>query len=288
MTVGMKKIYFGVIGFVLLSCYAWAQAPTPTILVSPSVICSGKTATFTAKSSTLSPISYTWSVSPSTGTEKISSGFNDTAFILRFTNAGRYVIGLSWEFDVLGISTKTIAVIVTKSAESAFNASLSTYGYPNQLSLKDFSNNSNKIYWIFDNDFAAKDSASQLTKTYFSAGNFTVLQISYGNQGCNDTSSYQFTLVEQSKLSLPNAFTPNGDGVNDVYRPLAEGISSLNVKVFNRYGILVTEWSTINGFWDGHLSSGLACDPGTYFVIAEGQGFDGKSFSLKGNVTLMR
>jgi len=290
MTVCMKKSHFVFSILFLLSLIGFGQAPSPTVLVSPSVICSGQSATFTTKSTgtvTPPPSIFIWAVSPTTGINQVS-GNADPEFVLNFQNAGRYVISCTWVIDILGSATTTIAVNVTKSAESAFNASLTTYGFPNEVNLKDFSLNSSKIYWVFDNDFATKDSSAQTSRTYTSAGTFTVLHIALGSKGCNDTSSYKFALDTASSLKLPNTFTPNGDGINDIYRPSAKGISSLSVMIYNRFGIQVASWDTVNGFWDGRTTSGIACDAGTYFVIAEGKGFDGKQHALKTSLTLLR
>jgi gliding motility-associated-like protein len=284
----MKKSHFVFSILFLLNLCGLGQAPTPTILVSSPVLCSGQTATFTAKSSTLTPTSIDWTVTPLSGVNQLSSP-NDSLFILQFLNPGRYVIALRWEFDVLGAATKTIAVNVTRSAESAFNASLTTYGLPNEIRLTDFSVNSSKIYWVFDNNFSNKDSSAQTSRMYTSSGTFTVLHIALGPQGCNDTSTYKFTLVDESKLELPTAFSPNGDGINDVYRPSKlDAVISLKIQIYNRFGIQVAAWETVNGFWDGRTTSGLACDEGTYFVIAEGKGADGKEYKLKTSLNLFR
>lgn len=276
--------------FVLMGFGAFrveAQAPTPTIQGSSSIVCSGQTVTYTAKQSSVVPVSMDWTVSPGTGLSFPNSG-SDSILIVNFANAGRYVISFSWTFDVAGTATKTMVVNVTKSAVSAFNASLTGYGFPNELVLKDFSSNSSKIYWVFDLDFQSKDSSAQYTKSYQNAGSYTVTQIALGSQGCNDTTAYTFVLAESSNMSLPNVFTPNHDGVNDVFRPICKGIKELHVMVHNRLGILVYEWTTVNGFWDGYSISGIACDEGTYYVIAEGKGFDNKSFSLRGSLSLLR
>ena len=51
---------------------------------------------------------------------------------------------------------------------------------------------------------------------------------------------------------VPTAFTPNGDGLNDIFRPTAVGIASMEYfRVFNRYGELVYETSDITKGWDG-------------------------------------
>lgn len=264
-----------------------AQAPSPTIQPSSTVICSGQTVTFTAKQNSLVPMSMDWTVSPTTGITFPASP-SDSILIVNFTSAGRYVITFRWEFDNLGSATRSIAVNVTKSAESAFNASLSSYGFPNEVMLKDFSLNSTKVYWVFDKVFSAKDSSFQTTKAYQNPGTYTVSHIAIGSLGCNDTSEYIFTLADASELILPNVFTPNNDGVNDLFRPQGKGISELHVMIYNRLGILVHEWTAVNGFWDGYTTSGIASDEGTYYVIAEGKGFDNKQFSLRGTLSLLR
>lgn len=284
----MKKSYVVLSIVFLFSLRGFTQAPTPTILVSPSTLCSGRTATFAAQSASITPSSIGWTVTPTAGTTTLTSSSN-SLFVVHFTSPGRFVITLSWTFDVLGTATKTIAVNVTRSAESAFNASLTTYGLPNEIKLTDYSINSTKIYWVFDNDFTKKDSSTQTSRQYTSSGSFTVLNIALGPQGCNDTSLYKFTLVDKSQLELPTAFSPNGDGINDVFRPSKlDGVTNLKVEVYNRYGILVANWDTVNGFWDGRTTSGLPCDEGVYFVIAEGKGADGKEYKLKVSLSLFR
>ena len=264
-----------------------AQAPTPTIQVKSAVVCSGSTVTLTALQGTVAPVSMGWSINPMQGVS-IISGANDASLVVRFNNAGPYSITYRWTFDALGSASRNIGLNVIKTAESAFNASLSASGYPNQLFLSDFSKHSVKVHWVFDGVFPVTDSLPTTSKVYANAGTYTVMNIAFGNQGCNDTSYYRFSLVESSDLVLPNVFTPNHDGTNDVYRPTGKGISELHVQIYNRLGILVHEWDTVNGCWDGYTTSGLLCDAGTYMVIAEGKGFDGKTYSLRTTLSLMR
>ena len=283
----MVNRYSAVLVFVLFGLIGRSQVPVPSFSISPSVVCSGRSATLTSATPSIPVSAYSWSYSPSTGANN-TSALSNSILVMQFNSAGRYTITLNWDFGTLGVSSKTMAINVVKSAESAFNASLTGYGYPNQIVLSDYSYSSTKIYWVFDKNFVTKDSSSQTSRVYPQAGTYTVTHIAVGTQGCNDTSSYSFKIAELSKIELPTLFTPNDDGVNDVFRPISEGISTLHVMIYNRYGILVREWNTVNGSWDGHTTSGVACDNGTYFVIAEGTGFDGKDYKLKGNLTLIR
>ncbi len=68
---------------------------------------------------------------------------------------------------------------------------------------------------------------------------------------------------------IPNIFTPNNDGINDVFKIKTNGVEALTVSVYNRYGGLIYRYFGLNGTWDGHTHAGELCSPGVYYVIAE-------------------
>jgi gliding motility-associated-like protein len=86
---------------------------------------------------------------------------------------------------------------------------------------------------------------------------------------------------------LPNVFTPNNDGANDVFRMRGENINQIDMKVYNRWGNLVFETQDINEGWDGKYKS-KECEAGVYFYIANVTYKDGSGTLKKGNVTLIR
>lgn len=89
-------------------------------------------------------------------------------------------------------------------------------------------------------------------------------------------------------LFVPDAFTPNADGLNDVFRPIPVGIKTLDFfKVYNRLGELVFSTTTQNRGWDGTFK-GQPQDPGVFVWMAEGVDYLGKKIFKKGNVTLIR
>ncbi len=69
----------------------------------------------------------------------------------------------------------------------------------------------------------------------------------------------------QSELQIPNVFTPNGDGVNDLIPFPNFGNSTNKIVVVNRWGNLIYESNGINPIWDGKDNSGKNCTEGTYF-----------------------
>ena len=91
-----------------------------------------------------------------------------------------------------------------------------------------------------------------------------------------------------SDLFVPNAWTPNGDGVNDKLFPLVENVTKLNYfRVFNRWGQLMFETNVIGNGWDG-VFNGRPMMMDTYTWTAEAVGIDGKTFMRSGNAVLIR
>jgi len=87
---------------------------------------------------------------------------------------------------------------------------------------------------------------------------------------------------------LPNAFSPNGDGINDIFRPIPAGIVSTDwFRIFSRYGTLVFETSQWMKGWDGNFK-GVKQPIGNYVWAIKGIGRNGKVIEMKGNVLLMR
>ena len=86
---------------------------------------------------------------------------------------------------------------------------------------------------------------------------------------------------------IPNVFSPNDDGLNDVINVHGRCISTFNLQIFNRWGEKVFETSTLENSWDGTFR-GKKMDTGVFVYKADGVSIDGQSFSLKGNITLIK
>jgi len=107
--------------------------------------------------------------------------------------------------------------------------------------------------------------------------------------GCSGSDSVRVRVVNQASFFIPTAFTPNNDGINDVFRPLAVGYRSLEFfRVFNRFGEMVYEGKTLETGWDGRYNHGKLCDIGVYFWECKFTDRFGNPGFLKGDVTLLR
>ena len=114
----------------------------------------------------------------------------------------------------------------------------------------------------------------------------------------NDTVSYTQTYwdetgpltctISESMLEMPNAFSPNGDGRNDVYHAKKyQSLTEFHATIFNRWGQKLYEWDDPAGGWDGKFN-GHDVKQGVYFVLVKATGADGRKFVIKKDVNLLR
>ncbi|MDD4608898.1 MAG: gliding motility-associated C-terminal domain-containing protein [Bacteroidaceae bacterium] len=95
--------------------------------------------------------------------------------------------------------------------------------------------------------------------------------------------------VATSKLHVPNAFSPNGDGINDIFTVTYQSLVKFQAVVFNRWGKEMYQWdlSTIDKGWDGFYH-GKAVADGVYFIVVEAVGSDGVKYSHKGDINVLK
>lgn len=107
--------------------------------------------------------------------------------------------------------------------------------------------------------------------------------------GCRTVDTQFVNTIKEVKVFVPNAFTPNNDGLNDSFYPVTIGIKEMQVfKVFNRYGQEVYSMNSESSeTWDGTFK-GMQQDPGNFVWYFKGLGIDNKIYFRKGSVTLIR
>lgn len=111
------------------------------------------------------------------------------------------------------------------------------------------------------------------------------LQVTDTETGLSEVSGTFTVQVSESELKIPNAFSPNGDGINDVFKVQHKSLIRFNATVFNRWGQKLYHWglSEIDKGWDG----GSVSD-GVYFIVIEAQGADGVVYKHKGDINILR
>lgn len=92
-----------------------------------------------------------------------------------------------------------------------------------------------------------------------------------------------------SSLLMPNAFSPNGDGINDIYKPKDgyRNIEEFHAYIYNRWGQKLYEWTDPATGWDGTYR-GKPVKEGVYFCLVKAKGADGVVYNIKRDVNLLR
>lgn len=119
------------------------------------------------------------------------------------------------------------------------------------------------------------------------------------NLVCVDTAYMEdYITVDTSFIAIPNVFTPNGDGTNDLFIVKFWSMQNIKISIFNRWGQRIHYWQSnnIQGFedtwtatvWDGRLMAGRMASPGVYNYVVEGVGRDGKKRQKNGFFHLFR
>lgn len=105
--------------------------------------------------------------------------------------------------------------------------------------------------------------------------------------GCTGQVQLQIVVLSDRIIYIPNAFTPDGNGVNDVFKIYAKGVKRIEFRVFDRWGEKVFESTDLERGWDGHFK-GYALPPAVYTYTAFLEFLDGYQARRKGSVTLIR
>ena len=93
--------------------------------------------------------------------------------------------------------------------------------------------------------------------------------------------------IKDPLVYIPNIFSPNGDGQNDILYIRGQGIDAVHIMIYNRWGEKVFESSDIGKGWDGTFK-GKKCPAGVYFYVGDITFKNGEKLVRKGDVSLVR
>ncbi|GAB2821487.1 T9SS type B sorting domain-containing protein [Ferruginibacter profundus] len=242
-----------------------------------SSICNKTPAFLNGKATNLSgAVNYAWApaatVTPSNSANAIARP--DTTQLYTLTVTDTYGCNFSVTDDVLIIMRPPVPAF-------AGNDTNAIYGIPHQLS------GSGGKYYLWspstplNNAFAQKPLATLYNDTYFTV---TVTD----DIGCTNTDDILIKVYKGPTYYIPNAFSPNGDGMNDVFRPIPVGIAFTDYfNVYNRLGEMVFQSNQWLKGWDGTYK-GKQAAAGTYVWLIKGMDKYGKVVEMKGTVILVR
>ncbi len=160
-----------------------------------------------------------------------------------------------------------------------------------QICFSDLSANATNWMWDFDDPFDPSGSTAQFPcHLYSDTGIYCVQQVALTAAGCPDTMELCFEIFsEEGTLYVPNTFTPNGNGDNEIFFPYGIGIDGNNYHfmVFDRWGMLIYETRVWGEGWDGTYK-GNKCQVDTYVWKVDCKDIIGNNYNRIGHVNLIR
>ena len=158
-----------------------------------------------------------------------------------------------------------------------------------------YDNVGKRCEWHFGDGVVEKNCDELIQHTYVEPGCYEpyLVVINRDIPVCRDTAFLDKCVYvdKESKLEVPNIFSPNGDGINDFFQVNAQTLKSFNGKIVNRYGRVVfewTDWENEDAGWDGRMNGSTKATPGVYYYIIQAVGNDDVEYNKEGALHLVR
>ena len=144
--------------------------------------------------------------------------------------------------------------------------------------------------WNFGDGSPTLTGVDTPVHVYDALGTYTISLTVEDLYGCFDTYFQTIDITKGYEIILPNAFTPNGDGINETIRPVSNCMTKIKMSIYDTWGSLiyveVAENQDIYG-WDGTID-GNPAENGNYIMVVEATTFNGAVIDLNGPVTLIK
>lgn len=274
-------------------CTAWATVTVDAVLCTPPTatiqtvtndsICTKGCVTFTAAVAGSQPITYQWDFPG--GTPPTSNLSNPQ---ICYGTKGSYPVSLTLTNAYGSFSVTANNFIHVADTPAVFQAGRDTTLKVGQTALLSANNGTATTYYWSPN-VNGSIACPTCSNTVVQPTVTTKYYIEISNSPyCKRIDS---VLVKVDFICgdffVPNAFSPNGDGLNDLINVHGFCVSTYVLQIYNRWGEKVFETSSFTESWDGTYQ-GKNLDTGVFVYRADGTTIDGKTFNIKGNITLIR
>ncbi len=181
-------------------------------------------------------------------------------------------------------ATHTFSVIAPPTAGFYYNPNPSQENTPTRFTS---TASADVVKWLWDFGDGDTSALSNPIHQYVKPAINIVCQTVTNAAGCQDSICIPVESIINVVNDLPSAFTPNGDGVNDVFMVRGFGIIKMTLRIYNRQGLMVFESRSQNIGWDGKYK-GISQPMDAYAWTLDVEYFTGEKQKKKGDVTLIR
>ncbi|OPZ98864.1 MAG: PKD domain protein [Bacteroidetes bacterium ADurb.Bin408] len=239
------------------------------------------------------PVSSQWDFGdPQSGVLNTSSSVNP--FHL-YTNAGTYNVSLTVQTaegcTATYVNNNMIQVYPFPTASFYTNPTEGDMENPH-ITFINTSVGASSWFWWFGEPSTGSDNISSDENpehTYMNTGVYNAMLVAISSYGCKDTTYRPVRIKEIFSMYIPNAFSPNSDGLNDLFIPVFSGVQTFNMFIFNRWGEMVYETDNSSQPWDGTVKNGTEVammDVYSYLILVKD--INGKEHKYIGHITLLK
>lgn len=253
--------------------------PVPQVSASTNIACIPDRINFSASSQGIGPFVYQWNFGNGDGSSSAAPTY-------QYTEPGTYYVSLTLT-DVIGC---TGTASLTEPIEMLSRANLSYSISPENTTLSNpivtftgLTDNAISHSWTIET-LGTIDSAV-VTHRFELPGNYLIVYEAITAEGCEAKRFDTVNVYEDFMMYIPSAFSPNGDGLNDVFVPVCTGFDEedFSFQVFNRWGEMLYSTRYLEKGWDG-----LNAYPGVYTWMVRGRSKKDFEYKVyKGSVMLM-
>lgn len=205
-----------------------------------------------------------------------------------YDSAGTYTVSLqvTTNFGCTDIFTFTNMITVYPNPVAAFTAQPNpTTEFDPTIYFTDESLGATVWDWNFGNGDSSTTQNPRVT--YDAPGTYTVLLYVENQYGCHDTISGEVIIAPEYTFYIPNAFTPNGDGINDSFGGAGTNIKNYEMYIFNRWGEKIHTSYDLTSRWDGYMGNEKVQDEVYVYLVKIVDIFD-QPHTYRGTVTMIR
>jgi len=182
-------------------------------------------------------------------------------------------------------TSDSIYIKVLAKGTAVFHPTPDTIQGGHTITFTNNSKNTDSYYWKFGDGGTSNE--PDPTHEYPNPGTYTVTLIAYDSDGCPDSATIDVYVTPE--VYIPNVFTPNGDGINDIFYFIVQEAQCFHANIYNRWGSLIYELNSSADGWSGTVQqTNLPASDGTYYYILHYCDYKNVSHDLDGFITLIR
>jgi gliding motility-associated-like protein len=234
--------------------YTITSPPLLLTMSDPVLICPGETTTVSvAATGGWGAYYYSWN----------PTGLTQPSITVNPFNTTTYVATVSDDCQTFTVSNSVTVTVQKPLADFIVSSNLVVEGVP--ITFQNLTVNGVSYFWDLGN--GTTSTLVHPNATYPEPGLYDIWLIATDLNGCIDSTKRGIYIKEETYLYVPNAFTPDGDRYNNVFKAEAIGTIAFNVKIYNRWGELVFESDDPKFEWDGTIKQSTKVPDGVYTYV---------------------